>query len=103
MTIPAPYQRFEGEVLPEWIDWNGHLNLAYYVVLFDRATDLLFGELGLGLDYRGSEEKGTFVVEGHNGYEQEHLVRDRVGVPPEILGSDHSVRCLPHEVFAGAP
>ena len=56
MTIPAPYQRFEGEVLPEWIDWNGHMNLAYYVVLFDRATDLLFDELGLGLDYRRKHE-----------------------------------------------
>jgi len=28
MTIPAPFQRFEGEVLSEWIDWNGHMNLA---------------------------------------------------------------------------
>ena len=74
MTIPAPYQRFEGEVLPEWIDWNGHMNLAYYVVLFDRATDLLFDELGLGLDYRRIEEKGTFVVETHIRYERELLV-----------------------------
>src|SRR5439155_18206722 len=52
MSFPAPYDRFEGEVLPEWIDYNGHMNLAYYTVLFDYATDLLFDELGLGLDYR---------------------------------------------------
>src|SRR5207237_2266774 len=44
MSIPAPYERFEGEVLPEWIDYNGHMNLAYYTVLFDYATDLLFDE-----------------------------------------------------------
>ena len=31
-----------GEVLPEWIDYNGHMNLAYYIVLFDQATDALF-------------------------------------------------------------
>src|SRR5438477_574339 len=99
MTIPAPYQRFEGEVLPEWIDWNGHLNLAYYVVLFDRATDLLFDELGLGLDYRRNEEKGTFVVETHNLYERELLVGERVRIATRILGSDDKRLHLGHEMF----
>src|SRR3979411_1628257 len=98
MTIPAPYQRFEGEVLPEWIDWNGHLNLAYYVVLFDRATDLLFDELGLGLDYRRNEEKGTFVVEPHNLYERELLVGERVRIATQILGSDDKRLHLGHEM-----
>src|ERR1700716_926082 len=100
MTIPAPYQRFEGEVLPEWIDWNGHLNLAYYVVLFDRATDLLFDELGLGLDYRRNEEKGTFVVETHNLYERELLVGERVRVATQILGNDSKRLHLAHEMFS---
>src|SRR4051812_38732512 len=99
MTIPAPYQRFEGEVLPEWIDWNGHMNLAYYVVLFDRATDLLFDELGLGLDYRRNEEKGTFVVETHNLYERELLVGERVRIATQILGSDDKRLLLGHEMF----
>jgi acyl-CoA thioester hydrolase len=102
MTIPAPYQRFEGEVLPEWIDWNGHLNLAYYVVLFDRATDLLFGELGLGLDYRRTEEKGTFVVETHNRYERELLVGERMRVATQILGCDDKRLHLGHEMFRSA-
>src|SRR4030081_3657650 len=99
MTIPAPYQRVEGEVLPEWIDWNGHLNLAYYVVLFDRATDLLFDELGLGLDYRRNEEKGTFVVETHNLYERELLVGERVRIATQILGSDDKRLHIGHEMF----
>jgi acyl-CoA thioester hydrolase len=99
MTIPAPYQRFEGEVLPEWIDWNGHMNLAYYVVLFDRATDLLFDELGLGLDYRRKDEKGTFVVETHNLYERELLVGERVRIATQILGSDDKRLYVGHEMF----
>src|SRR5437870_9569414 len=103
MTIPAPYRRFEGEVLPEWIDWNGHLNLAYYVVLFDRATDLLFDELGLGLEYRRIEEKGTFVVETHNRYERELLVGERVRVATQILGSDDKRLHLGTGWFGGAP
>ena len=74
MSFPAPFDRFRGEVLPEWIDYNGHMNLAYYTVLFDQATDLLFDELGLGLDYRRDRKLGTFVAETHNLYERELLV-----------------------------
>ena len=42
------FPTFEGEVLPQWIDANGHLNLAYYVVLFDQATDALYDVVGVG-------------------------------------------------------
>ena len=47
MSFPAPYDRFQGEVKPEWIDLNGHMNLAYYIVLFDQAFDLLLAEWDL--------------------------------------------------------
>ena len=100
MTIPAPYQRFEGEVLPEWIDWNGHMNLAYYTVLFDYATDLLFDELGLGLDYRRDTQRGTFVAETHNLYQRELLVGAKVSVATQIVGADDKRLYLAHEMFA---
>lgn len=98
-AIPAPFERFQGEVLPEWIDYNGHLNLAYYVVLFDQATDLLFDELDLGLRYRRDTGKGTFVVETHTLYENELLVGTRVRVKTQILGSDDKRLHLAHELF----
>jgi acyl-CoA thioester hydrolase len=100
MDIPAPFARYEGEVLPEWIDYNGHMNLAYYTVLFDFATDLLFDELGLGLDYRRVTRMGTFVAETHNLYERELLVGARVRVATQILGCDDKRLHLGHEMFA---
>ena len=100
MSFPAPYERFEGEVLPEWIDYNGHMNLAYYTVLFDYATDLLFDELGLGLDYRRTTQQGTFVAETHNLYERELLVGERVRVATQILGADSKRLHLAHEMFS---
>ena len=39
MTFPAPYREFSSRVRPEWIDYNGHMNVAYYVAAFDEATD----------------------------------------------------------------
>ncbi len=100
MDLSAPFERFEGEVLPEWIDYNGHMNLAYYTVLFDQATDLLFDELGLGLDYRRDTLQGTFVAETHNLYERELLVGARVRIGTRILGADDKRLHLGHEMFA---
>ena len=63
-TIPAdsadrsanaiPFQSSIMQIEPQWIDYNGHLNMAYYNVLFDRAIDQLWLELGIGPDYMKS-------------------------------------------------
>jgi acyl-CoA thioester hydrolase len=104
MSFPAPFDRFRGEVLPEWIDYNGHMNLAYYTVLFDQATDLLFDELGLGLDYRRDRKLGTFVAETHNLYERELLVGARVRVATQIIAIDAKRMHIGHEMYAlGGP
>ncbi len=99
MSIGVPFDRYEGEVLPEWIDINGHLNLAYYVVLFDYATDMLFDALDLGRAYRLATNKGTFVVETHNRYERELLVGERVRVSTQIIATDDKRLYLAHEMF----
>jgi acyl-CoA thioester hydrolase len=102
MSIPAPFARFEGEVLPEWIDANGHLNLAYYIVLFDQATDVLFDAIGIGIAYKEATNHGTFVVETHNLYERELLLGDRVRVTSQILAADNIRLHVAHEMFAMA-
>jgi len=100
MSIPAPFDRYRGEVLPEWIDANGHLNLAYYVVLFDFATDALFDAVGIGLGYKEATNHGTFAVETHNLYERELLVGERVRVATQILGTDSKRLHFAHEMFS---
>jgi acyl-CoA thioester hydrolase len=100
MIIPAPFDQYEGEVLPEWIDANGHMNLAYYVVLFDYATDALFEAIGIGREYKDATNHGTFVAETHNLYERELLVGERVQVATQILGSDSKRLHLAHEMFS---
>jgi acyl-CoA thioester hydrolase len=99
MTIPAPFECYEGEVLPEWIDANDHMNLAYYTVLFDYATDALLDAIGIGRQYKESTSNGTFVVETHNLYKHELLLGDRVRVSTQILGMDGKRLHLAHEMF----
>jgi acyl-CoA thioester hydrolase len=98
-ALEAPFARYEGEVLPQWIDLNGHMNLAYYTVLFDYATDLLFETIGIGRLYKDMTGYGTFVVETHNRYERELLVGERVRVASQIVGADQKRLHLAHEMF----
>jgi acyl-CoA thioester hydrolase len=99
MSIPAPFDRYRGEVLSEWIDINGHMNLAYYSVLFDYATDALFDAIGIGQTYKRATNHGTFVVETHNLYERELLVGEKVRIVSQILGADAKRLHLAHEMF----
>jgi hypothetical protein len=49
--IAAPFLTTVMQIEPQWIDYNGHLNMAYYNVLFDRGIDQMWLELGIGPDY----------------------------------------------------
>jgi acyl-CoA thioester hydrolase len=102
MSIPAPFERYEGEVLREWIDANEHMNLAYYTVLFDYATDVLFDAIGIGRQYKDGTGNGTFAVETHNLYERELLQGDRVRIGTQILGMDGKRLHLAHEMRMAA-
>ena len=82
MSFPAPYDRFEGEVKSEWIDLNGHMNLAYYIVLFDQTFDLILAEWDLDWEYTKRTNQGLFAVETHTLYEQELVAGAAVRVRP---------------------
>jgi acyl-CoA thioester hydrolase len=75
------------------------MNLAYYTVLFDYATDALFDAIGIGRQYKEATGNGTFVVETHNLYEHELLLGDRVRVSTQIVGMDGKRLHLAHEMF----
>ncbi|MEZ5841126.1 MAG: thioesterase family protein [Hyphomicrobiales bacterium] len=56
---------------PAWIDYNGHLNFAYYLVLFDRTIDAGLIGVGLGPDYVRERNASYFTVELHTHYLRE--------------------------------
>jgi acyl-CoA thioester hydrolase len=99
MPFPTPFDRYQGEVLPAWIDSNDHMNLAYYVLLFDFATDAIYEAFGLDRDYRVQTNCGTFAAESHILYVQELLVGERVRVVSQILAADAKRVHLAHEMI----
>ncbi len=88
-------------VRPDWIDYNGHMNLAYYVLVFDHATDALQDVVGLDAAYRRAAGGSVFVVEAHLTYGSEVRLGEEMRVRPRVLDVDEKRLHLFHEMFAG--
>lgn len=86
--IAAPFLTTTMQIEPEWIDYNGHLNMAYYNVLFDRGIDQLWAELGIGPDYMKERNASTFSAEAHVRYIREVHLGDPVQVSVYMLAAD---------------
>jgi acyl-CoA thioester hydrolase len=84
----APFVSSLMRVEPQWIDYNGHLNMAYYNVLFDRAVDEVFELLGCGLDYVKSRRHSCFTAEAHVRYLRELHAEAPVRVTFQLLDYD---------------
>jgi acyl-CoA thioester hydrolase len=84
----APFVSSVMRIEPGWIDYNGHLNMAYYHVLFDRAVDEAFALLGIGLSYVKQRRRSLFTVEVHVRYLRELHAGDRVRVTLQLLDCD---------------
>jgi len=73
---------------PEWIDYNGHLNMAYYNVLFDRGLDEIWTRIGFGPDYAANSGFTTYSAECHIRYLREVHQGDQVRVRFHLLDYD---------------
>jgi len=84
----APFVSSTMRVDPAWIDYNGHLNMAFYHVFFDQALDEAFGQVGLGQDYVERRRASCFVAEMHTLYRRELQAHDAVRVTLQLVDFD---------------
>ena len=88
-TMPDGLPVIHREVVrPEWIDYNGHMNVAYFVLAFDLAIDAVWDELGFDDDYRSRTGCSTFAAESHTTYQREMNLGDEMLFTVQILGYD---------------
>lgn len=78
----------DGWVLPEWIDVNGHMNVAYYIMAFDLGVDALWDRFGITSEYIEKAHGSTFAVETHVTYRQELIEGDPYVVTSQVLAYD---------------
>jgi acyl-CoA thioester hydrolase len=97
--MSAPHRSSTLVVEPQWIDHNGHLNMAYYNVLFDRGADELFAEFGFGPEYIERTGHSTFSAEFHVCYLRELHEGAKVYVTSQLLDFDEKRFHFYQELF----
>lgn len=85
---PSPFLSSVMQIEPEWIDYNGHLNMAYYNVIMDRSIDELFAAMGMGPDYLKTRNCSTMTAECHVRYLREVHLGDPVQVASYVIAAD---------------
>ena len=69
--LSLPIKVSKGTVKEDWIDYNGHMNMAYYVQCFEESSDFLLEHMDLGYRYAMEEQKGVFVIKCEINYRKE--------------------------------
>ena len=96
--MAEPLSTYRSEVLPEWVDYNGHLRDAYYLLLFSLATDALMDQLGLDEAGRAATGHSLYTLECHLNFVQEVKLGQQVEVRTQILGHDTKRLHLNHSL-----
>lgn len=77
-----------GVVVPEWIDVNEHMNVAFYVLAFDQGVDSLWEDFGITDAYIRERNNSTFAVEAHVMYLRELRLDDPYIITAQLLAFD---------------
>lgn len=97
----APLALHRERVLPEWTDYNGHMNLAYYMLAFDHASDKLFDLLDIGAAYLRRTNHSLFALEAHITYERELKAGEPLAVTTLLLDCDEKRLHYCHLMYHG--
>lgn len=86
---PEPIRTSTRAVPPEWIDYNGHMNVAYYIMAIDQSLDETFDMLGLGEDLVRTRRMGPMALASQIHYLDELLEGQRFACDFQVLDADH--------------
>ncbi|MCH4877716.1 thioesterase [Pseudomonas sp. TMW22090] len=93
---------YQTTIIPDWVDYNGHLRDAFYLLIFSYATDALMDRLGMDSSHRGASGCSLFTLELHLNYLHEVKLDAEVEVHTRIIGHDSKRLHLYHSLyFAG--
>ncbi|WP_175971587.1 thioesterase family protein [Burkholderia sp. BCC0322] len=100
MTGDTPLTIYRDAVRPEWVDYNGHLRDAFYLLIFSFATDALLDRIGLDDAARRERGRSVYTLEAHVNYLHEIKEGTQVRVDARVLAHDAKRLHLYLELFA---
>ncbi len=99
MDVGLPFSAFKSRVKPEWIDYNGHMNVGFYVMAFDQATDCFLEHIGMGARYARQTRCSAFVVDMNVTYRRELHVGDPIRCATQLLETGDKKLRIFHQMF----
>ena len=88
MNIDAPLEVCCATVRPEWIDYNGHMNVAYYLMAADHAMDTFAARIGVGESYMKATNKSTFALDTRIIYLRELTLGAPIRITAQLVAYD---------------
>ena len=95
----APLVLHRETVKKEWLDYNQHMNVAYYVLAFDHASDALADHIGIGWDHTRGTGGSIFILEVHIAYLREVVLDDPLRFDTHVLDFDAKRIHFAHAMF----
>ena len=89
---------YQTRIIPDWVDYNGHLRDAFYLLIFSYATDALMDRLGMDSNSREATGHSLFTLELHLNYLHEVKLDTEVEVHTQIIGHDSKRLHLYHSL-----
>jgi acyl-CoA thioester hydrolase len=96
-----PLRLYRTTVSPDWIDYNGHMSEAYYVLVFGFATDAFYDLIGMDDAFRRATRTSVYTVEAHVCYLREATVGQALDIETLVLGHDAKRLALFHAMRQG--
>ncbi len=84
----TPIRTPEARVPADWIDYNGHMNVAYYTMAFDQALDWTYDQLGIGPSLVTEHNMGPMALQTQIHYLGELLEGDRFACDVRLIDAD---------------
>lgn len=95
----APLRLYDTEVMPEWVDYNGHMSEAFYVLVFGYTTDALLDYIGMGSEYRKRSRCSLYTLEAHVCYLREAREGESLTVETQLLEVDRKRAHVFHSMY----
>ena len=97
--LEAPIECPLTRVNEDWIDYNGHMNMAYYLLVFDQGLDYIYDQIGIGEEYVRTKGGSCFTREVQVNYVEELVVGDPIRVTFQLLDWDSKRLHFIEEMF----
>ena len=87
------------KIINKWTDYNGHMNLAFYILVFDKGAEIILSKFKMGEESAKKNKKSTMAVESYTTYNNEVKENEEVDICLSYVDHDKKRLHLKLEMY----